>query len=81
MGWRSRDCPCLVVGAVALALNDDLFADAQKRQENINIHIIVSQMADVDLRGAGLRARIPENVTIAGVSTCRASVGAIQEQI
>jgi hypothetical protein len=81
VGRRSRDRPCLVVGAVALALDDDLFADAQKRQENINVHVIVSQMADVDLRGAGLRARIPENVTVAGVAARRASVGTIQEQI
>jgi hypothetical protein len=81
MGWRTRDRPRLIVGAAALALDDDLFADAQKRQENINIHIVVSQMADVDLRGASLRGRIPKNVTVAGVAARCAGVRPIQEQV
>jgi hypothetical protein len=64
-----------------LALDDDLFADAQERQEDVNVHIVVSQVTDVDLRGAGLYGIVPENVTVAGVAGYCASVGKIEKQI
>jgi hypothetical protein len=41
MDWRPRNCPCLIVGTVALALNNDLLANVQKRQKNINVDIII----------------------------------------
>jgi hypothetical protein len=45
---RSRNSPNLIVGAIGLALNDKLFCDSQQRQEQINVNVIVCQMADID---------------------------------
>jgi hypothetical protein len=37
-------------------------------------------MADVDLRGAGLRPSVPEQITIAGIATGRYGIGLEEEQ-
>jgi hypothetical protein len=50
-----------------LALDNDLFPDAQERQENVDVHIVVGQVADIDLRGACLRGVVPENVAVTGI--------------
>jgi hypothetical protein len=80
VGRRPRDCPSLIVGAAALALDDDLFANVQKRQEDVDVYAVIRQMADVDLRGAGLRSVVPDNVAVAGVARRGSRVGAVQEQ-
>jgi hypothetical protein len=51
-----------------LALNDDLFVHAQKREEDVNINVGIRQVADVDACGTDLRCVVPENVTIAGIA-------------
>ena len=81
MDWRPRNRPCLVVGAIALALDDDLLANAQERQEDVNVHVVVSQVADIDLRGASLGGVVPKNVTVAGIAGGRTRVGAVKEQV
>jgi hypothetical protein len=48
MDRRSRNSPNLIVGAIGLALNDKLFCDSQQRQEQINVNVVVCQMADID---------------------------------
>jgi hypothetical protein len=62
-------------------LNDDLFADGQQRQKNINVDVVVGEVADVDLRGAGLGRIVPDNITVARIARGGASVGKIEEQI
>jgi hypothetical protein len=62
-------------------LDDDLFANAEKRQKNINVHVIISQMTDIDLRGARLSYRVPENVTVTRIAGSRACICAIKKQI
>jgi hypothetical protein len=57
-----------------LALDDNLLSCRKKRQENINVDVVVSQVADVKLRGAGLGGVVPKDVAIAGVARRCASV-------
>jgi hypothetical protein len=71
----------LVAGAVSLALDDDLFADAQKAQKNINVDVVVSEVADIDLRGACLDGVVPEKVAIIWVAGNGKSIGKIKKQI
>jgi hypothetical protein len=61
-------------------LDDDLFANVQKGQEDVDVYAVIRQMADVDLRGAGLRGIVPDNVAVAGVARRGPRVGAVQEQ-
>jgi hypothetical protein len=81
IGRGARDRPSLVAGAVGLALDDDLFADAQKAKKNINVDIIVSKVADIDLRGAGLDGVVPEKVAVIWVAGSGKSIGKIKKQI
>jgi hypothetical protein len=71
----------LIVGAVGLALNDDLFSNAQESQKNINVYVVISQMTDIDLRGANLSASIPKNIAITRITRRCAGVCLIKEQI
>jgi hypothetical protein len=58
----------LVIDTAGLALDDDLLANAQKRQENINVDVVVRQVADINLRSAGLRSCIPKNVAVTRIT-------------
>jgi hypothetical protein len=62
-----------------LALDDDLLANREKRQEDVNVHIVVSEVADIDLRGAGLGRGVPKDVTVARIAGSRTRVGAVKE--
>jgi hypothetical protein len=64
-----------------LVLNCDGFGLLQQRQENINVNVVVSQVADVDACGAGLCAVIPKNVTIIWIPGCRSGVSPVKKQI
>jgi hypothetical protein len=71
----------LIVAADSLALNDKLFSVGEQRQENINVDIIVSQMADIDRSRARLCGVVPNNVAIARIAARGGRIGAIQKQI
>jgi hypothetical protein len=71
----------LVAGTAGLALNNDLFANGQQRQKNINVNVVVCEVAYIDLRGAGLGRIIPEDVTISRIAGSSASVCHIKEQV
>jgi hypothetical protein len=61
-------------------LDDNLFANRKKRQENINVDIVVSQVANVDLRGAGLRGIVPKKIAVIWIARSSKRIGKIQEQ-
>jgi hypothetical protein len=42
-----------------LVLNYNKFSLLKKRKENINVFIVVSEMADIDACGASLRGVVP----------------------
>jgi hypothetical protein len=42
-----------------LVLNDDDFSLLKQRKENINVFVVVCQMADIDACGACLRGVVP----------------------
>jgi hypothetical protein len=69
----------LVAAAAGLALDDNLFANSQQRQENVDVDVVVRQVADIDLRGACLGCIVPKDVAVAGVSRRCASVRQEQE--
>jgi hypothetical protein len=62
-------------------LDDDLLANAQERQENVHVHIVVSEVADIDLRGAGLDGVVPKKIAVVGIAGSGKSIGEIQEQV
>jgi hypothetical protein len=64
-----------------LALNDKLLSVGEQCQENINVNIVVSQMADADRCRASLRCIVPNDVAITGIATRRTCVGKIKEQV
>jgi hypothetical protein len=71
----------LIIAADCLALDDELFCVRQQRQENINVHIVVSQMADVNCGRAGLGSAVPNDVTITRIAARSTCIGAIEEQV
>jgi hypothetical protein len=71
----------LIISAIALALDNDLLIERKKRQKNVDVYIVISQMTDIDLRGADLSCGIPKNITVAGIARRCASVGAVKEQV
>jgi hypothetical protein len=73
--------PNLIITAGCLALNDKLFRNRQQRQENINVHIVISQMTDADRSCTGLRCVVPNDVTITRIAACSPCIGAIKEKI
>jgi hypothetical protein len=52
-------------------LNDKLLTNLQQQQENINVSIVFSQMADVDLRRVDLGRVIPKQVSVPRISARR----------
>jgi hypothetical protein len=70
----------LVITADCLALDDKLLSLNQQGQEDVNVNISVSKMADVDERRAGLRSVVPNDVAITRIAARRTRVGAVQEQ-
>ena len=81
MNRCARDGPDLIVRAVGLALDDELLRHCQQGQEQINVRPVIRQMADVDLRGAGLRPVVPKQEPIARIPGGRCSVCSVEEQI
>jgi hypothetical protein len=49
----------LEVGARSLILNCDGFSLLKKRQKNINVSVIISQVADINACGADLCGVVP----------------------
>jgi hypothetical protein len=79
MDWSADNSPSLVVRAVGLALNDNLFCFRNESQEDVDVYIVVCQVADIDLRRTGLRHVIPKNVTVTGVSRRGACICPVQK--
>jgi hypothetical protein len=65
---RSRNCPFLKIGACISILNNNSFSLNKQRQENINIFVVVRQMADVNAGRANLCGVVPQNMPVAGVT-------------
>jgi hypothetical protein len=63
-----------------LALDDELLASTQQRQENININAVIGQVADIDLRGADLSSGIPKKMPVAWIAGSCGGIGLIKEQ-
>jgi hypothetical protein len=78
--WRPRNCPFLEVGTSRLVLNCNDFSLLKQRQKNINIRVVISQVADIDARGACLRGIIPKKIAIARIARRSSSIGPIEEQ-
>jgi hypothetical protein len=49
-------------------LKRNVIACLKKAEENINVYVVVGQMADVDLRGRVLRCNVPQHAPVAGVA-------------
>jgi hypothetical protein len=64
-----------------LALNDNLLSLNQQGQEDVDVNISISKMADVNRSRTGLGGIVPDDVAIAGVAASCCRVGAVQEQI
>jgi hypothetical protein len=62
-------------------LDDKLLGVSEQCQENINVDAVVSQMADKDVRRAGLRGIVPNDVAVTGIAGCGPSVRHIEEQV
>jgi hypothetical protein len=61
-------------------LDGDRFSLLKKRQKDVRINSIFSQMTDVDASGVNLRGIVPEDVTIPRVARRGSRVCLIQEQ-
>jgi hypothetical protein len=80
IGRRSGDCPFLEIGADVLILNDNGFSLSKQRQENVNIFVVVRQMADVDAGRANLRGVVPRNMSVPWIPRRGSCVSLIQEK-
>jgi hypothetical protein len=78
--WRSANGPFLVIATIVLILNCDGFSLGEKRQKNINVDVVISQMTDIDACGANLRSIVPKNVAIARIARRSSSVGPVKKQ-
>jgi hypothetical protein len=63
-----------------LILNCNDFRLGQKRQKNINVDVVVSQVTDVDACGASLRRIVPKDVAIGWITRRSSSIGPVKEQ-
>jgi uncharacterized protein (DUF39 family) len=63
--------PYLIVLADIPVLNDKLLTHLQQEQEDIDVSVVFSQMADVYLRRTDLRRVIPEQESVARISARR----------
>jgi len=60
-------------------LDRDAFARLEKGKENINIYVVVSQVADVDLRRRVLRRVVPQHMLRPRIAGGCRSMRLIQE--
>jgi hypothetical protein len=63
-----------------LILNCDGFSLLEQCQKNINVDVVVSQVADVDAGGAGLRGIVPKKIAIGRITRRSRSVGPVKKQ-
>jgi hypothetical protein len=73
--------PDLVIATKRLTLNDELFCIRQKRQEDINVDVVISQMADGNAGRTCLRCVVPNDVPITRIAASCSRIGTVQEQI
>jgi hypothetical protein len=59
---RGSDQEGLILRTGVAILDRDAFARLEKRKENINVYVVVGQVADVDLRRRVLRRVVPQHM-------------------
>jgi hypothetical protein len=71
----------LVIATGCLALDDELLRHRQQGQENINVDIVVGQVADIDGGCAGLNDIVPDDVAIARIAARCCGISAVQKEV
>jgi hypothetical protein len=62
-------------------LNSDGFSLAKERQKDVNIFIVISQVADTDASGADLRSIVPKDAAIIWIARRCRCIGTVKKQV
>jgi hypothetical protein len=61
-------------------LNHHRLARLYEGQEDVDVHVICGQVADVQLRSRNLRGVVPQDVAVTGVAASGRRIGFVLEQ-
>jgi hypothetical protein len=70
----------LVVGADIGVLQRHRLARSYEGQEDVDVHVVVGQVADVQLRSRNLRGVVPQDVAVTGIAASVGDFGLVLEQ-
>jgi hypothetical protein len=61
-------------------LNDNSFSLSKQSQKDVNIFVVICQMADVDTGRVNLRGIVPQDISIAGIARRDVRASLIQKK-